>query len=225
MEDIVLVAKGCTYRRIDDVSNAIEGRIVAGERDSTESPTKFYMSQAGFICPRKRHYDLLGGFKPSPALKRIFLAGDMTHEFIQGLDYYAGYSKEVRTQLHCSNFMFSGRIDLIDYKEIVEIKSVEKLEWVRSPYKSHLAQLQIYLESEGYDTGILSYVSRVNLRTKEFVIERDDDLINEIISKHEILAEQLQSMIFPDKKKYHGCRNCDYKDVCDANYYLPGIEV
>jgi hypothetical protein len=59
MDDVVLVAKGCTYRRTDDVSNAIEGRIVAGDRDSTESPTKFYMSQAGFICPRKRHYGRL----------------------------------------------------------------------------------------------------------------------------------------------------------------------
>lgn len=187
----------------------------------------FYVSEAD-NCKRKVYFKMKGAPKEElePVVRRKFERGDQIHQGLVSVLYSLGLAtaSEIETP---KDSIFHGRADAIvsvnGDNYVVEIKSTSPYSFKslgREPKKSWYKQLQLYLHYFELEKGIILVECKGTQELKEFVVERDDELINEIFSEFQNLKEKVEKGVIPSKPngngwEYDKCKYCEYEEVCD----------
>lgn len=201
---------------------------------------EYWPSQV-FGCVRRQFYSQFIPEEYTEETLALFTAGDVFHDFFGRLLEQWGSARgyrvlrEVSLRIpHTTNpsVVLSGRADdiIILYEEkeryVVEVKTTQKLseqmKHNQLPRKEHLGQLNIYLRAYPGSKGIILYLDRSTLKTKQFVVSYNDDLYDEAMNRIEILHRHILSRTLPEPEaKRIGeawrCKMCTYKAVCDKN--------
>lgn len=111
-----------------------------------------------------------------------------------------------------------NRVLLVDFKSIQD-KSFNKLP-KKKPKKEHEMQLQLYFYLTGINKGILYYENKNNQQTTEYVIERNDKIISDVLEEIKYcvdLAKQRELAPRLLKPTDVQCRYCDFREICWPN--------
>jgi hypothetical protein len=113
------------------------------------------------------------------------------------------------------------RFVVVDFKTINDFDYGKKLE---NPKPEHITQMQIYLYLSGLKYGKFLYENKNNQAVKEFLVTRDDKLLE--VKKAEALALKVQVMscnsrgqrTLPkrgfDSKTHYQCMRCKFRGDC-----------
>lgn len=194
----------------------------------------FYVTEVA-KCPRQIFYSVKGF--PRPPLDgqtaRKLAVGDDAHRRIVQALYSLGLVVAAEVPIP-ENSLFHGRADAIvsvDGKNyVVEIKTVHPYNYeqmVAAPRRDHLLQLQLYLHYFQIPQGIVLAENKANQELREFLVERDQGLIEQMLTTF----EGLRKLIFvrgalppqPDKSdwEYDQCRYCPYVEFCQEDAAIP----
>lgn len=104
---------------------------------------------------------------------------------------------------------------------IVELKSINDSGFSyisrTGPKEGHIMQLQLYLHITGVKQGMLFYENKNNQEIKEFLIEYDPFMGEQIMNKVKAANKHVNENTLPPKEFERNdfeCRYCDYKDLC-----------
>jgi hypothetical protein len=106
-------------------------------------------------------------------------------------------------------------------------------DYVEEPRLSHKRQLQVYMWAEDADYGIVLYVDREGSNAPQsFIVERDDERVNELLSKLKTIQDidELPNILDPSLRRRENkgpdslyieqpwqCEYCPYKAItCDG---------
>jgi len=185
---------------------------------------KFYISDAG-KCPRQIFFK----FKKAPAEKmeprilRIFDQGNYVHLRLMRDLFSLGVA--VASEINIpSKEDISGRADAIvrvdDELYVVDFKSINSmiLNRLKEPKKENVLQLQLYLHFFKIKKGILLYEGKDTSVIKEFLVEYDEDMANEILSDFKRLKINVKKDLIPKRLPDYStnwqCRYCQFKEIC-----------
>jgi len=195
-------------------------------KDKPKERNKFFVSETN-KCPLAILYSFKKVPKPKidPVVYRLFADGDdaparLIKDFIK-------LRILVATEINIpDNDLFSGRADAIvtidNELYVVEIKAVnnKKFERMTKPSPEQVKQLQLYLYSFNINKGIILIENKDNQQLREFVVERDDTLINQLIESFKKLWIEIESNQLPEKPKdlpQWKCTYCPYSEICKKN--------
>jgi CRISPR/Cas system-associated exonuclease Cas4 (RecB family) len=199
-----------------------------------KSPGRYYPSEIGG-CMRKTWYSYKHPKKLQPELLKIFEMGNMVHDFVVKV-LESEKNREVQLlqsefplKIEQPDFLISGRVDdLVLVKTsgktfVVEVKSTKSIDYVKEAAESHVMQLQLYMHATGIHNGIVLYIDKGNLQSKQFPIEYSETEVNGILKRFGELHQLLGSNLLPidEAKKEAGkqwlCRFCEYSEKCEKN--------
>jgi len=196
---------------------------------SKKSIGRYYPSEIG-TCLRKTWYSYKDPQPTDTQLIRIFEAGNILHEFIEEVleseknPEVELLGTEIPIKIKHKDFMISGRIDnlilvKIENKEVlIEVKSCKYLP--NEFRKEHESQLQFYMHSLGVHQGILLYIKKDDLETKEFEISYDKEKAETLLKRFEALNKALKENKIPEAEARHDeekiwlCERCPWKEEC-----------
>ena len=229
-DDFELVAtKGSDFDYVNVLSDVIKKGIVNNQREYLkkhgkvrETETKFYASGVGFTCWRKKYYDI---FCPKTVYSEMDLRGLLggyIHDSI--IELAPLYNKNFSVKIGGVGYVISGRIDLIG-EHLIEIKTVENIAFVGgSPYKPNIMQVNVYMVGTDFDESIIAYVDRTTLKTREFLVKRNEDIVIEIMDKHDKFKFMLDCRELPKRKRSYKCESCAHGTDC-ANDINLGLKL
>lgn len=213
--------------------NAMVSRFL--ERESRpKSVGRYYPSQIG-SCLRKVWYSYKHPQELEPELAKIFQLGNILHEFVVEV-LESDKNKEVELlqsefplKIEAGDFTVSGRVDdLVLVKAsgktiIVEVKSTKSIDYVKEASEAHAMQLQLYMHATGIHNGIVLYVDKSNLQTKQFEVKYSEGEVKGIMDRfsqlHKLLLNDLLPTAEAKKAGEKGwmCRFCEYAEKCGKN--------
>ncbi len=195
---------------------------------------RYYPSEIGG-CMRKTWYSYKRPKQLQPELLKIFEMGNMVHDFVVKV-LESEKNKDVQLlqsefplKIEQPDFLISGRVDdLVLVKAsgktfVVEVKSTKSIDYVGTASKPHVMQLQLYMHATGIHNGIVLYVDKGNLQSKQFEVEYDKAEVKRILERFGELHKLLSSNLLPideakkDSTKQWLCRFCEYAETCEKN--------
>ncbi len=205
------------------------------ERSSRpKSLGRYYPSEIG-SCMRKVWYSYKYPQELQPELLKIFEVGNMLHGFVVEV-LKSEKNKDVQLlrsefplKIETPDFLISGRVDdLVLVKAsgktiVVEVKSTKSIDFVKEASESHVMQLQLYMHATGIHNGMVLYIDKGNLQSKQFPIEYDEGQVKEILERFKQLHQLLTSNLLPideakkNQDKQWLCRFCEYTEKCERN--------
>ena len=179
----------------------------------------FFPSEAG-KCIRNLFYEKkLQPEKPA-YIYRLFLTGDLIHEWIQKSVYNEDKS-EVEIEWNEGDIKFSGRMDVLLKDRIIEFKSIKNFAYVeKKPSSQHVEQINMYMKATGIHKGTIVYIQKDNFDVLEHDVEFDKKLYNKTISRFKKLNKALIENHPPTRLKCFGkdycweCNYCPFKETC-----------
>ena len=195
---------------------------------------RYYPSEVG-NCIRKVWYSYKHPVELKPEVVKIFQLGNIMHEFVvevlkseknKGVQLL---QSEVPLKIETPEFTISGRVDdLVLVKEsgktvVVEVKSTKSIDFVREASESHVMQLQLYMHATGIHNGIVLYVDKGNLQSKQFEVKYSKRKVEETMERFKELHQLLLNDLLPvdEAKRTQGkqwmCRFCEYEEKCSRN--------
>ncbi|MFP4045690.1 MAG: CRISPR-associated protein Cas4 [Candidatus Aenigmatarchaeota archaeon] len=188
----------------------------------------FYVSEAA-DCKRKIYFKMKGVPKEplEPVVRRKFERGDQIHQGLVSVLYSLGLATASEIEIP-DDSLFHGRADAIVSVDgenyVVEIKSASPYSFKKAdePKESWHRQLQLYLHYFGMEKGIILVECKGTQKLKEFVVERDEELIEKILKNFKELQEKVKNDVIPSKPdksnwSYNKCKYCKYQVVCEDN--------
>ena len=183
----------------------------------------FYITDAG-KCPRAIYFKFKKYPKkqPEPRILRIFDSGDYTHMRIMSVLFGLGIVRSVEVKIPAQEII-SGRADaIIDINGkpyVVEIKSSSQYKFANldKPEPDHMKQIQLYLHFFKIPQGILLYEDKNTQDLKEFLVEYDPFLVQNVLRDFKTLKEQIDKNIIPPIPKDiepWRCEYCEYREEC-----------
>lgn len=200
--------------------------------DKEEKPRDrdyFFISEVS-KCPIAIFYSFkkVAKAKLEPQTYLKFEEGNNTHKSLVEDLFKLGIVKAVEISIP-ENELFKGRADAIVSIEnqlyVVEIKSVnnrtfEKLVSEGKPDAGFLMQIQLYLFYFNIDRGIILIKNKDTQELREFIVKKDMELINNILTYFEMLKQQIINDELPDKPENlprWKCGYCPYGEICEKN--------
>jgi len=195
------------------------------EVEPEEERDYFYVSEV-CDCPRKIFFKIKHAEKEplDPRVNRIFRNGDHVHIRLMSVLYSLGLVVASEIEIP-KDELFHGKADAIisidNESHVVEIKSMNPFIFQKNnqPCIDHAAQLQLYLYYFNIPKGIILVESKGNQELKEFIIQKDEKLVEKILTvfkelKLKIMNNELPPI--PDKSnwEYDKCQYCVYKKTC-----------
>jgi hypothetical protein len=174
--------------------------VLLERRERTEPDNEFHCHYAGH-CKRqiwnsKKHkkefgVDVLGKM----------MTGTIIHNWMANTFRHLGRN-EVPFELNKGDIVIKGTADFIDGETIYDFKSEASLKYLprvenengdkhRTFRDFHEPQLQLYLDGFGMTKGALVYIDKVDLKTKQFEIQRNEKMIAETIDKYREVHKEL----------------------------------
>lgn len=104
---------------------------------------------------------------------------------------------------------------------IVELKSISEsgFNWIkkRGAKDNHIKQLQLYMYLTGIRMGMLLYENKNTQEMKEFFIEYDEKIAQEVVDQIIFVNKCVDENTLPPKefdRTDFDCRYCDFKNIC-----------
>lgn len=192
---------------------------------------RYYPSEIG-NCLRKVWFTYKKPKEPDKEKLKVFQVGLMLHDFISDVlrseknPDVRLIQSEVPFRLNFPEFSVSGRVDdvLVVEKEkkklLVEVKSTKLLSMVKEASLPHVMQIQLYMHALKIPDGVILYVEKPSLKTIQYEIKYDPELVKQIIERFQNLHSSLKNGEIPDPeaKQKKGmewmCRYCEYAEEC-----------
>lgn len=205
----------------------VEKIVESAAREYKPSVKKYHrMSEVG-KCDRALVYDWRGEPK-EPISGRgmmIFNDGDIHHRDIRDRIRNSGFELvEEERELFDRNWNLSGHIDGIvcfngDHF-LLEIKSINHFQFERlnsRPLEEHIQQINLYMFYRDIDKGVIIYKNKNTAALKEFVVKKDDEIVQELLAKFERIDSCVKTGNLP-KRPYHRddwhCQYCQFQKIC-----------
>ncbi len=196
------------------------------ENQKNKEQTRFYITDAG-KCSRAVFFKFKNAPKEPthPRIMRIFEHGENIHRSIFNVLYRLkiGVTTEIPIP---SQEIVSGRADAIlcmdNENYVLDIKSINSMIFrnLASPKEENIYQIQLYMHFFGIKKGILLYVDKDQQELKEFFLNYDEKLCNELMGKFHALKSQIESDILPERlgdyPKNWQCNYCVFKEICKS---------
>lgn len=212
-----------------DFNEMVERHIERESRGKTVG--RYYPSEIGG-CLRKVWYSYKYPQQIEPELLKIFEVGNMLHGFVVEV-MRSEKNKDVELlqsefplKINAEDFVVSGRVDdLVLVKAsgktiVVEVKSTKSIEFVKDAAEPHVMQLQLYMHATGIHNGIVLYIDKNNLQSKQFSVEYDKNQVEGIMERFKQLHQLLITGLLPvdeakkSLEKQWMCRYCEYSEKC-----------
>jgi len=195
---------------------------------------RYYPSEIGG-CMRKVWYSYHYPRETEPELLKIFHMGNMVHDFVVQVlkseknEDVQLLKSEFPLKIDEKDFLISGRVDdLVLVKAsgkmiVVEVKSTKSLEFVKEASEGHVMQLQLYMHATGIHNGIVLYIDKGNLQSKQFDVKYDREKVEQILERFREMHQLLSAKLLPideakrQKSKEWMCKFCEYADKCERN--------
>jgi CRISPR/Cas system-associated exonuclease Cas4 (RecB family) len=192
---------------------------------------RYYPSEIG-NCLRKVWFTYKKPRELDKEKIKVLQVGVMLHDFIaevlksDKLREIRLVEAEVPFRLNFPEFSVSGRVDdvLIVEKEqkkiLVEVKSVKMLSMAKEASLPHLMQIQLYMHALKIPDGLILYVEKPSLKTKEFEVRYDPEMVKQVLERFASLHDHLKGDRIPDaeakktKAMEWMCRYCEYAEEC-----------
>ncbi|MCY9308831.1 Dna2/Cas4 domain-containing protein [Bacillus inaquosorum] len=104
---------------------------------------------------------------------------------------------------------------------IVEFKSIKNKNYTKlpksKPKTAHEMQLQLYFYLTGIKKGIVYYENKDNQESKHYVVEYDEQLINQVKTDIKEILDYADRRELPEKEGNAldvMCRYCDFRNLC-----------
>ncbi len=203
------------------------------KRESKKREIGVYYPSRLPYCLRQQYYEWTLSYPHPEDTLRIFEVGNIFHSWLEKVFSRNGSGirllsseKPISIYIAEHDYFINGRIDDIILVEkdgktyLVEVKTYKDLQFLREPKREHVLQLNFYLKPYSDSDGIIFYIEKNTLQTKEFFTRFDQKLFKEIIDRAQCLHESLQSKTLPfpegKQKKSWECRFCIYKNKCNT---------
>jgi len=198
------------------------------DKNKDKTQNKFYITDAG-KCGRAVFFK----FKNAPReemearVLRMFEHGDYIHQLIMKALFGIRKVHVVASEIDMPpQEMISGRADAIVSFDndlyVIDIKSMNSMIFrsLTAPKEENVYQIQLYLHYFNIKKGILLYIDKDQQNIKEFLIEYDPQLCQNLISGFKKLREKIDSDIvpaaLPDYPNNWQCNYCQFRTICDA---------
>jgi len=169
----------------------------------------FYPSSVG-QCIVKAYNEKLNPTMFPVDTYKIFLIGNLTHEWLQTKIYPDG-KHEVPIRWEEKDIIISGRIDCLLDDVIIEFKSIAKLDYVKSkPKPEHVEQLNLYLHALKMIKGRIVYVTKNNLEIVEHEVEYSEKLYKKTIAYFRRIYWYVSRRVQPKVKRCTTPWSCEY---------------
>lgn len=186
--------------------------------------THFYISDAG-KCPRYIFFKFKQAPKRDlePRILRLFDHGNYIHRLVTKALSDQKVLRGEEITVPTPDYV-SGRADAVvkigDKDYVVDVKSINGngFRSLKKPRQTYINQLQLYLHFLEIKRGILLYVNKNTQALKEFFIDYDSDLCQELLDNFQQIEEKIESNTVPPRldnwPSNKQCRYCDFKEVC-----------
>ncbi len=192
---------------------------------------RYYPSEIG-NCLRKVWFTYKKPKEIEKEKLKVFQVGLMLHDFIADVlrsektPEVRLIKSEVPFRLNFPEFSVSGRVDDVlivereNKKILVEVKSTKLLSMVKEPSLPHVMQIQLYMHALRIPDGLMLYVEKPSLKTIQYPIKYDPEMVKQIIQRFQKLHGSLKSDQIPDpeakiKKEIKWmCKYCEYVNEC-----------
>lgn len=196
------------------------------DRQKDRGQTHFYITDAG-KCPRAIFFK----FKEVPReemearVLRMFDHGDYIHQLIMKPLLSIREIHVVASEVDIPpRELIRGRADAIisDGKEqyVLDIKSINSMIFknLENPKEENINQIQLYLHFFKIRKGILLYVSKDTQDLKEFLVNYDSNLSQNLLNDLVQLKSKIDSNTIPVRlaswPKNWQCQYCQFKEIC-----------
>lgn len=207
-----------------EFANNVLSQQVGGGRSRT---SKFRASGLG-SCERKQVYQAEGVKQAdtiNARLSNIFATGNFLHLKWQMMGLTEGWLKEAEVPSESEEFSFGGTLDGILYdNSLFEFKSINPRGFSRvyeyGPQKDHIKQATGYMWLKGLDAVSFVYENKGDQEWREFRVQRDEKIVDEIIASLDRMENHLQEKTRPRRevkclqKQGYLYRYCPFKDIC-----------
>jgi len=214
-----------------EASMIAEKLIESAAKDYKPAIKKYHrMSEIG-KCSRAICYDWLG-YAKKPLEGRAMLMlddGNLHHRDLRDRLRKAGYViTEEERELYDRKWNIQGHIDgLIEgnglEKSLLEIKTVSRWAFekaIKAPLIEHIKQINLYLFYIELDEAILLYKCKDTSRVIDYLIQRDDNLVQELLAKFEMISGlvKLNKLAEPEYVKGADwqCDYCQFEQHCEG---------
>jgi len=188
------------------------------------------MSEIG-KCSRAICYDWLG-YEKKPLEGRAMMVlddGNLHHRDLRDRLRKAGYLiTEEERELYDRKWNIQGHIDgLIEgnglKKSLLEIKSVSR--WAfekasKAPMIEHVEQVNLYLFYLELSEAILLYKCKDTSRLIDYLIKKDDDLVQELLAKFDMISSLVRLNKLAEPEYIKGvdwqCDYCQFEQHCEG---------
>ncbi len=194
------------------------------EQNSHKDRTKFYISDAG-KCQRSIFFKFKNVPEKTldPQLLRMFEHGDLLHRNIFSVLYRLKIGVTTEVSIPAQEIV-SGRADALltidGQNYVLDIKSINGILFSKmtGPKIENVYQLQLYMHFFNIDKGILLYIDKNFQKFKEFIIDYNKDICENLVKNFEELDKKVKSEIVPDVVPNFPsdwqCKYCAFKQLC-----------
>ena len=209
---------------METVTERLEKFLIEQNEQGTKSHKplanhEFYASSAG-ACPRYLYFSKkFGAPKFTTDTLKIFLVGNLVHDFIQEKIFKSGTSEQSLIYEE-GPVIVRGRLDHLDGDVIFEFKSIKDVQYViDKPKVENVYQLMIYLKKLNLTSGRLVYIEKNTFKIVEHIVMFNEDILKDAMKSFHIAYQALEADICPngiidDNTQNWKCRFCDRKDDC-----------
>jgi len=192
---------------------------------------RYYPSEVG-SCLRKVWFSYKNPKEMDPETVRVFKVGNMLHDFVSEV-LRSEKNPDIRLvqseapfKLEARDFTISGRVDDVILVEksgeqvLVEVKTTKMVSMTKEASQPHVMQLQLYMHALNIHKGIVLYIEKNSLKTKEFDVDYQPEKYAMIIERFNMLHKHLKSGELPapeareDPNMKWLCGYCEYKEEC-----------
>jgi len=195
------------------------------EQQKYKEQVHFYVTDAG-KCPRAVFFKFKNAprEKMDPRILRIYERGEHLHRNIFNILYRLKIG--VTTEVPIPNQeLVAGRADAIlcinNENYVLDIKSINSMVFknLREPKLENVYQIQLYLHYFRIKKGILLYIDKDQQDMKEFLVDYDPNLVQNILKEFMILKEKIEKNIVPERLSDYPqnwqCQYCQFKKICE----------
>ena len=194
------------------------------DKQEDREQNHFYITDAG-KCARAIFFK----FKHMPREKmearilRLFDHGDYIQMQLLNTLFSLGIVRASEVQIPPQGLV-SGRADAIitlnNELYVVDFKSMNSMLFrkLQEPKEENVNQIQLYMHYFQIPKGILLYMSKDTSELKDFPIQYNTDLVQNLLKGLENLDKKIKTNVVPEQMldfpRNWQCQYCQFKDIC-----------
>ncbi len=203
-------------------------KVLAHEVGGNRDRKSLFRASGLGSCQRRQLFaanDVAGITDISSDLANIFATGNFLHLKWQMAGLTEGWLKQAEIPIESKEYSFGGTLDGILYdNSLFEFKSINNRGFggvqQYGPKKDHILQAHGYMWLAGLDHVSFVYENKDNGEWREFRMERDESIIEDIIGMVGNMERWRAEGVYPEPlnkcldREGYTYRQCPYRETC-----------